>query len=167
MLVTSKEANKLLKQLENEREVLLAKEIDAKSFLAAVGEDVESCRPKYDYVKTQEDLSAIEEKIIKLKHSINKFNTETIVKDFNKTIDEMLVYIPLLTSRKYKLANMMKVLPKAREQVNMRSTIIDYRYTNYDVNKAKEDYDLVSDELAKAQIALDTVNVTEKFEVED
>ena len=166
MFVTSKEANKLLQQLQTQEENILEKEYKVSTFLAAVGEDVESCRPKYDYEETQEQLKEIREKIIKVKHAINRFNTETIVDEFNKTIDEMLIYIPQLTSQKNRLGNMRNKMPKARESINMRSTIIDYRYTNYDINKACEDYDEVCDELTRAQIALDTVNVTNKFEIE-
>ena len=166
MLVTSKEANKLLQQYEQEHRALITKEHELKSFLAAVGEDVESCRPEYDYEAVQKTLSALEETIINLKHQINKFNTETIVDGFNKTIDEMLVYIPMLTRRKEKLNSMKNAMAKTRESVNMRSTIIDYRYANYDLKKAADDYDSVTEELSKAQIALDTVNVTKKFEVE-
>ena len=166
MLVTSKEANKLLQQLQTEEENILDKESKVCTFLAAVGEDVESCRPAYDYEKTQAQLKEIREKIIKVKHSINRFNTETVVGGINKTIDEMLVYIPLLTSQKNRLGNMRNKMPKARELFNMRSTIIDYRYTNYDVNKVNDDYNEVCDELARAQIALDKVNVTNKFEID-
>lgn len=166
MLITSKEANKMLHELEMELDRLLSEEEQAKSFLAAVGEDVESCRPEYSYEKTQDAIKAIENKIIKLKHAINKFNTETVVDGFNKTIDEMLIYIPQLTQRNYKLNNMQNKLPKTREALNMRSNIIDYRYVNYDIDKVKQDYKTSVDELHKAQIALDTVNVTKQFEVE-
>ena len=166
MLVTSKEANKLLQQFEQELRSMLAKEYETKSFLAAVGEDVESCRPEYDYEAVQHAQAALEETIINLKHQINKFNTETIVDGFNKTIDEMLIYIPMLTRRKEKLNGMKNAMAKTREAVNMRSTIIDYRYANYDIKQASDDYDAVTEELSKAQIALDTVNVTKKFEVE-
>ena len=61
MLVTSKEANKLLQQFEQEHRALITKEHEIKSFLAAVGEDVESCRPEYDYEAVQKTLSALEE----------------------------------------------------------------------------------------------------------
>lgn len=165
MLVTSKEANKMLHELETELNHLLSEEDQAKSFLAAVGEDIESCRPKYNYEETQLAINSVDNKIIKLKHSINKFNTETIVDGFNKTIDEMLIYIPQLTQRSHKLNIMQNKLPKTREALNMRSTIIDYRYVNYDIDKVKQDYKATVDELHRAQIALDTVNVTKQFEV--
>lgn len=165
MLITSKEANKMLHELEMELNHLISEEEQAKSFLAAVGEDVESCRPKYNYEESQTTIKSVEEKIIRLKHAINKFNTETVVDGFNKTIDEMLIYIPQLTQRSHKLNIMQSKLPKTREAMNMRSSIIDYRYVNYDIDVVKQDYKAAVDELHKAQIALDTVNVTKQFEV--
>ena len=165
MLVTSKEANKMLHELEMELNHLVTEEEQAKSFLAAVGEDIESCRPKYNYEESQSAIKAVENKIIKLKHAINKFNTEAVVDGFDKTIDEMLIYIPQLTQRCRKLNAMQSILPKKREAMNMRSNIIDYRYVNYDIEKVKQDYKTTVDELHKAQIALDTVNVTKQFEI--
>lgn len=166
MLLTSKEASKKLKELETEHVYLLSREAQAKTFLAAVGEDVESCRPEYDYQKYQKDLEIIEDKIIKLKHAINDFNVKTTVDGFDKTIDEMLIYIPQLSKRCDKLGSMLGKLPKERNEITMRSSIIDYRYLNYDPDKAKEDYLATKDELSKAQIALDKINVTKTFEVE-
>ena len=77
----------------------------------------------------------------------------------------MLIYIPQLTQRSHKLNIMQSKLPKTREAMNMRSTIIDYRYVNYDIDVVKQDYKSTVDELHKAQITLDTVNVTKRFEV--
>lgn len=164
MYLTSKEANKILKQYETELNSLLRQEENASTFLASVGEDVESCRPDYDYKETQNKLLELENKIIHLKHQINLFNSSTIVEGFDMTIDSMLIYIPQLTRRKNKLETMISTPPKAREGMGLRSTIIDYRYTNYDVNDALEDYNKVSSELTKAQIALDKVNVNQKFD---
>lgn len=65
---------------------------------AAMGEDIESVRPAYDYAKTQARLEELEGTIRRLKHAINRFNTTQVVDGFGITIDEMLVYIPQLTS---------------------------------------------------------------------
>ena len=47
----------------------------------------------------QEQLADIEQKIRKLKHTINVFNTTTVIPEFGITIDEMLVYLPQLNTR--------------------------------------------------------------------
>lgn len=166
MIISSKNASKLLKQLNDEHNALVLLENQSRTFLAAVGEDVESVRPAYDYEGMQKKLEDLEEKIVKLKHAINVFNTTTVIKDFNMTIDELLVYIPQLTQRKYKLDQMRNVLPKARVENYSSSNIIDYRHVNYDLEKVNEDYKKVSDELGRAQVALDEANVNMSFEID-
>ena len=49
MNYTSAEANKLLKKLNDEYTALLDKETRSRDFRAAMGEDVASVRPVYDY----------------------------------------------------------------------------------------------------------------------
>lgn len=46
------------------------------------------------------------------------------------------------------------------------SGIVEYEYSNYDIKQAEADYAAVSDELARAQNALDAINSSEKFFVE-
>ena len=168
MKYTSAEAAKLLRKLNDSYNALLEMEGRSRDFLASVGEDVESVRPAYDYAETQKALDELEDKIRRVKHAVNVFNLSHTVPGFDMTIDEMLVYIPQLTKKKAKLLGMKSVLPKAREasQYGRQSSIIDYRYVNYDIAAVAADYDRVSDELAKAQTALDVVNNTETFELD-
>ena len=164
MKYTSAQANKLLKKLNDEYSALLDKEQRSRDFRAAMGEDIESVRPAYDYAKTQARLEELEGTIRRLKHAINRFNTTQVVDGFGITIDEMLVYIPQLT--KSKLLEMKSRLPKERveEQYGRQSNIIDYTYTNYDLAAVEADYEKTSDELSRAQLALDTVNQRDSFE---
>lgn len=165
MRMTSAEAAKLLRKLNDEQASLLAKEENCRQFLASVGEDVEACRPAYDYAETQAMLQDLEDQIRTLKHALNVFNVTTVVPGFDMTIDEMLVYIPQLTRAKAKLNTMKQVLPKTRE-MSYGSQIIDYRYANYDIAAVEADYDKITDELSRAQTALDKVNSIETFQVE-
>ena len=84
------------------------------------------------------------------------------------TIDQMLIYIPQLTARKKKLDGMRSRLPKERvkEAFSRGSNIIEYSCSNYDIPQAEADYHTVSDELARAQNALDTANTTVHFEAD-
>ncbi len=134
-------------------------------FHAAVGEDVESIRPAYDYAKARRNVEELEAKIRAVKHAINRFNVEHEVPGFGMTIDQMLVYIPQLTRRKKKLQEMQGRLPKQREP-GYGANIIDYSYANYDIETARTDYARVSDELARAQTALDVANNQEKMEID-
>ena len=168
MKYTSAEANKLLKKLNDEYAALLEKERRSRDFRAAMGEDVASVRPAYDYAKTQAHFAELEENIRSIKHAVNCFNTTQSVDGFNMTIDEMLVYIPQLTKRKSKLLEMKSKLPKERveEQYGRQSNIIDYTYTNYDLAAVEADYEKAVDELSRAQLALDAVNQREIIPVE-
>ena len=165
MKLTSAEAAKLLKQLNDEFSTISYEERNSKEFNAAVGEEIEELRPEYDYTETQRRLDEIDAKIRKLKHAINVFNTVTEIPGFDMTIDQALVYIPQLGSRRNKLYSMMNVLPK-RRCPSSYNNIIDYTYANYDVKQAKADYNEVCDRLAKLQTALDLVNSTAVLEVE-
>ena len=116
-----------------------------------------------------ERLDELESKVREVKHIINQFNVSTVVPGFDMTIDQMLVYIPQLTARKQKLQDMKKRLPKARENASpygRSNPIVDYRYTNYDADAVAKDYEVISELLSKAQIALDLVNNTETMEID-
>lgn len=165
MEYTSAQANKLLKKLNDEYAALLSREERSREFRAAMGEDAASVRPPYDYRDTQVRLAELEQTIRKLKHAINQFNTTQLVDGFDMTVDEMLVYIPQLTRRKSKLFDMKERLPKERveEQYGRQSNIIDYTYANYDIAAVEADHEKTSDELARAQLALDAANQRKTF----
>lgn len=167
MRYTSAEAGKLLRKLNEERDALEQKEARSSTFLVSLGEDAETVRPAYDYQCTQEALAELDRKIRTVKHAINTFNLSQTVPGFDMTIDQMLIYIPQLTARKRKLAGMKDRLPKQRETdlIGSSSNIIDYSYANYDIALAERDYEVVSDELARAQTALDVVNNIETMEI--
>jgi len=168
MKCTCAEAAKMLRKMNEDLGVLRSKEAKSYRFTAAVDEDIESARPIYHYKEAQAEQEELERKIRIIKHAINRFNLETVVPEFGMTIDELLVYIPQLSERKRKLTRMASFLPKERENgASYGSKIIEYTYTNYELKDAEEDLNKVSDALALAQTALDTINnqMTIEFEL--
>ena len=119
--------------------------------------------------EAEQQRAELEQRIRKVKHAINVFNATHVIPDFGMTIDEMLVYIPQLTQRKNKLADMKARLPKQRveEQYGRQSNIIDYSYANYDLTAVEADYEKAADELSRAQLELDAVNQRDTFELEE
>lgn len=167
MRVTSAQAAKLLRQLNDELRALQLKEANSNSFVAAIQEDVESVRPAYNFKEMRDAQAEVECKIRKVKHAINVFNTTTIIPDFNITIDEMLVYLPQLNRQCEVLSKMRDAMPKVRVSSGYSSgNIIDYKYANYDIEEVGRYYAELSDTLAKAQTVLDLVNSTVEFEID-
>lgn len=166
MKITSAQAAKLIRKYNDELDSLYSKENSSSTFLASLGEDPESLRPDYCFEEMQEKQKTLEEKIRKLRHCLNVFNSTQTVPGFDMTIDEILILLPQLRRRSQKLSSMKDALPKTRDTSSYGSNIIDYRYTSYDPAQAAAEYDEVSDELARAQTALDLVNSTVEFEAD-
>lgn len=168
MKVTSAQAAKILRQLNDELRTLQLREGNASSFIAAIQEDIESVRPAYNFSEMREAQSEAERKIRKVKHAINMFNAATVIPEFGITIDEMLVYLPQLNRQCEVLSNMRDAMPKVRVNNGYSSSgsIIDYRYANYDIEEAGRKYTEVSELLARAQTALDLINNTLEFEID-
>ncbi len=165
MKCNSAQANKLLKKLNEEYNSVLEKENKTSTFHVAMGENPESLRPKYDYDGTKEKIASLEKQIRTVKHALNIFNTTHLVPGFDMTVDEILVYIPQLTKQKTKLQEMRNRSEKERVQERFFNSV-DYIYTNYDMGKVEADYQIVSEELSKVQLALDKLNNTEMIEID-
>lgn len=166
MKMTSAEANKYLKKLNDEKQALIRIENDGKEFVAAMGEPLEDARTDYDYAAVQQQLEELNRKIRSVKHAINVFNTTTVVPELGMTIDQVLVYIPQLSGQRSKLFGMKATLPKVRQCTRREGSLVEYVYVNYDIAAAAADYEKVDALLTKAQTALDLVNSTEMLEVD-
>lgn len=168
MKYTSAEAAKLLRKLNEERDLLCAEEQESKEFVAAIQEDLETARPFYDFAATQQKIEELNGKIRKVKHAVNVFNTTHSVEGFGMTVDEMLVYLPQLKAEKEKLTEMARRLEKQRVNANYNrnGAVIEYSYANYDIKEARKRLDEISSLLAQAQTALDRTNSLDTMEIE-
>ena len=163
MRITSAEANKLLKKLEENKRKILTEESESKTFHCAISESPSILSPHYIFSETQQVIEIINNQIIKLKHAINYFNVNTVVCD-NLTIDQILVKMPMLQKEREKLRVM--AMTPSRKRCPINGSVIDYIYTNYDPDEVTDALAKVDDEITKLQLELDKVNTTVTFEVE-
>ena len=169
MHFTSASANKYLNQLNAENDLIVSRERDVATFTAATVEKLEEVAPKYDFHETQAKLFEIEDKIIRLKHALNVFNTTTVLEGFITsngealTVDGALVYMSILNQKLSKFERMSKAEQKRSYSYN--NGLIVYAYANYSVEAAKDAYETTQKELHELQLALDKVNNTVEFEV--
>ena len=166
--VPSTIANKMIKNLEEDKEYWLDYESNARFYVAANNE--EPVIPEYDFEKVSKTLAEIDEKILKLKHALNLHNatSEVQVGDELMTIDMILVRMAQLNRRKSTLDVMRKALPKTRVESSGygKNAVPEYRYINFDQDAVKAEYEAISNEILALQLALDTHNQTQKFVVE-
>ena len=168
MKVTSAEAGKLVKKLEEKISALQALEEKSSVFRVASGEDEELLRPVYDFLESQKKLESLQADLRAVKHAINLFNTTHTLPGFDgMTVDQALIALPQLSAQKMKLSNFAARLPRERVMgYGAQSNIIDYTIANYKIEDAEAEYDRISDRLSKLQLALDKVNHSEKMEID-
>ena len=169
MKVTSAIANKMLRQLEDDKAYWTDKEETGTFYTAALGE--EPVIPEYDYLTVSGKIAEIDEKTARLRHSINLANATNVVKvdDEEMTVDTLLVRMAQASRRKAFLDNLRKQQEKTRTHafayVNKQQAP-EYRYINYDLELIKSEFEKVSDRIMKMQMALDYYNQTVEFEAE-
>lgn len=165
---TSAYANKLLKQLNEEKEFWRKREASCCFYRAALGE--EPVIPEYDYAAVAATIEEIDAKICKIKHAINLANvtSQIPVGDKMMSVDVILVRMAQLSKRKDILDIMRKQQPKTRLDSGMyaRQSVPEYEYINYDPDLIKQEYERVNREIMEIQIALDKYNQTFEIEVD-
>ena len=114
--ITSAYANKLIKQLEDDKSYWRNKERESDVYTAAITE--EPVIPEYDYEEVSKLIAEIDEKVCKLRHAINLANVTTtiMVGEKSMTVDAVLVRMSQLSNRKSVLDSMRKRLPQVRIQ---------------------------------------------------
>ena len=165
--ITSAYANKLIRQLEDDKAYWRNKERESDTYTAAITE--EPVIPEYDYEEVAKLITEIDEKVCKIKHAINLANVTTTVMLGEKpmTVDSILVRMSQRSNRKSVLDIMRKRLPQLRVPgFGGRNQVPEYQYINYDLDVVKADYEKVNEEILMMQMALDKHNQTFEFEVD-
>ena len=165
--ITSAYANKLIRQLEDDKAYWRSKERESDTYTAAITE--EPVIPEYDYKEVADIIAEIDAKVCKLRHAINLANVTTtvMVGETPMTIDMILVRMGQLSNRKMQLDGMRKRLPQVRVPgFGGRNQVPEYQYINYDLDVVKADYEKVNEEILQMQMALDKHNQTFEFDVD-
>ena len=92
MKLTPDGAQKLIHSLEEERKQLVDQINKLSTFVVAVSEgDPEELRPEFDFSAVVDAIRSIDDRVRKIKHARNVFNTTTRLPEENLTVDEALV----------------------------------------------------------------------------
>lgn len=166
MKVTSAYANKMLKKLQEDKEFCLQQESNLSTYVAAIGE--KPVVPEFDFIKNADKINSIDHDIAVIKHAINVNNSTNTIKvgGVTMTIDTALITMAQLNRRKEDLDKMRQRQPKTRNKNYSMSNTIEYTYLNYDVKKAQEMYDQISNLITCIQIELDKYNQTIFFNID-
>ena len=166
--ITSDGANKLLKKLETEKQIVLNSIDDLSVYIAAVTEQPEELKPKFDFCESMKRLEDLNDKIIRLRHARNMFNLATKLKN-GMTIDQALIKLAMLNKYVEKIKNMSTRQEKSRVRssgFSARSNEIEYQYINYNLDDAKGKYEEIVDEIMSIQEELNLINTTLVFDVD-
>lgn len=164
--LTSDGATKLLKKLDSEKKLLETKIERCALFVAAITEDVEKARPRFDLFSTINELSQIDKKIVMIKHAKSVFNDKIILTN-GMTIGESLIHMALLEKQRRILENLVSKQPKERvNSFSRQSKDIEYQYVNYDLEGVKSLYTKVIEDISSIQQELNFLNSTETFEID-
>lgn len=164
---TSASANKYLKSLQEEKDFLLATEKGTCEYTCAAGEEADP--PLYSYNDTSQALDEIDEKMLLVRHAIHQFNIQTLLPQHGISIDEALIRMAQLSNKKSRLSSLRRKAQKARNRGGFfmrETTVVEYTYANYDVEKAGTDYKEVCSKIEALQLELDLINQTHSFEIE-
>ncbi len=168
MKMTSAYANKLLKQLDEEKTFWTNKEEESCVYVAST--DEEPFVPEYDYEEVDGKIAELDAKICAVKHAINVANVGSAVSVRGKvmSVDQILVTMAQKNKRKTQLDFMRKQQPKKRLDDHYWSSSItpEYQYINYSLDRIRPEYKRVTQEIMDMQLALDHYNQTVEFEVD-
>ena len=167
MKITPDGAQKMIHSLENQRRQLVEKMNELSTFIVAVSEgNPEDLRPEFNFTDTVNEIKMIDEKIMKIKHARNVFNTTTYLPDEQMTIDETLIMMAVLNNN-YKYYTKLGNAQKKRRNMSSYANEIEYIYTNYDIGEAKNCGKSMYDKMLEIQSKLNLVNTTYTFEIDE
>ena len=155
-------ANKLVKSLMADLETIEGLEKKNRTYSYKPGEQPEI--PEYSMTETSAKIDEINDKIYKIKHAVNMFNTTTKVEGFEFTMDEALVRLKVLNKRRTVL-NEMRSMSETSREASYR-TEAEITRPNFVVAEAEAEYQKVNKELIALQQGINITNLTKTFEID-
>lgn len=162
MKLNSDTANKIIKNLQSEIDMLLQAERRDCTYSHTPSES--PIIPKYSFSDTQSKLGALRDKIAALRHAVNRFNVETKVDGFDLTVDEALGYMSRLNEEKRRLHNLTSI-PEVTRTRGLGGKEPDIVHRNFDAGEVQAAYKATCGELMLIQQAINVANLTKEFEV--
>ena len=161
MKVCNAEAMKRIKELEEEKEMLVR--VEDTRCTVSYKEGEKKVVGTYNYKVTRERIEQIETEIRRIRFAIAKANCEVVVDDFNITIAEALVLLAQLRGEYQRLARL-----AGRPQLSRRLTmngILEFTECLYDVEQAEAEQKELGRKISKLQVAIDRANLTNVIEI--
>ncbi len=162
MKMSHTEAMKEIKKLEDQKSALLQEEND--TCTVTYTENETPIDTKYDYTKFTAELDSIDTRIRQLKGALAKSNATTIVKGFDMSISEALVYLAQLNNHLSRFKKLAEKQPLVRNSALYRNASYELTKTLYDVSVAKKEYQNCFDTISKLQMAIDLTNLTTEID---
>ena len=160
MQMTLTEANRKAQQLRLEAARILSEEENTRTYAHSEGE--QPMPQKYDFAATQARLSAINDRVARIRHAVSLFNVTHQVSGMELTIDEALVRISMLSEMKRRL-DQMAVIPEVERHGSYR--VVEFVHRNFDVDEVRAEAERITDELNRLRAALDLTNLTSTIEI--
>lgn len=158
MKMTHTEAMKEIKKLENEKRRLYQDEKATCTVTYTANE--KPIDTGYNYEETNKAIIDCDFKIRHLKAMLAKSNATTVVKGFDMTLAEALIYLGQLSQQLGRFQELSTRQPLVREGAAYRSATYEFTKALYDVNEAKKQYQECFDLISKLQMAIDLTNLT-------
>lgn len=166
MKICATKIMKIIKNLEKRKEevILFERRNDVETFLS----DEKRIPTKYNYNKVKSEISSLDTKTRKLKTILAKANIETMLEDFDMSVSEGLIYLSQLSESLNRLKTQVTRDELTRvTPYGSKRDIVEYHSLNYDLAKAKKDYDKLVQEINNLQMSIDRCNLNNYIEVED
>ena len=161
MKVCIAEAMKLIKDLEEEKDMLVYGE--NRRCTVSYKEGEEKVLPDYNYAATRKRIAELDGEVRRIKHIISKANCEILLDGFGISICEGLILLAQYRKEYDRLSRL-----AAKDQVTRRITpngVLEYTECLYDVKQAAQAQKDLNVTIGKLQVAIDRANLVNEIEV--